>query len=141
MLMLNKAEYEQLTSSFTKLAEIASDGRATVGIKTPGVAFEASSALVKEIAVELGNITNDDFNKQGLVKVPAGRKPLRAFEQYLKQQLFVLTMSILPEYDKRMTKTPNQVIKNKLGQYIVKLKLQITTISDLLKKVDRELSK
>ena len=141
MLTLTKPEYEHLTNSFTKLASIASDGRETVGIKTPGVNFEASSLLVRDIALSLGNITDDDFNKQALVKVPAGRKPLRAFEQYLKQQLFSLTMNILPEYDKRMAKTPNQVTKTKLGGYIVKLKTQIELVTALLRKIDKEPSR
>lgn len=141
MLMLTRPEYEHLTNSFTKLASIATDGRATVGIKTPGVAFEASSSLVREIALSLNSIIDDDFNKQALVKVPAGRKPLRAFEQYLKQQLYSLTMNVLPQYDDRIRKSKSDVTTTRLRTYVVKLKTQIELVSVLLKKIDKELSK
>ena len=140
MLTLTKAEYELLESSFNKLATLATDGRAMVGIKVPGAACEISAELVKQTAAAL-SMVGDEYNKQGLTKVPAGRKPLRAFEQYLKQQLFSLTTMVLPEYDQRVSKAPTEVVRLKLRIYINRLKGRIDTITGLLKKIEKELNK
>ena len=141
MLQLTANEVDHLASTFNKFASMSTDGRETVGLKTPGVMFEASSSLVREISASLSMIVEADFNKQGLVKVPAGRKPLRAFEQCLKQQLYSLTMNILPEYDKRIRKSVSDIQRLKLRAYVNRVKLRVEIITGLLKKVDKELNK
>jgi hypothetical protein len=138
--MLTKLEYELLEASFNKLATIAADGRKSVGLKVPGAACEFSAELVNQTAAAL-SMVGDEYNKQGLTKVPAGRKPLRAFEQFLKQQLFSLTSIVLLEYDRRAKKAETAQAQVRLKVYIVKLKDRVEIISGLLKKIEKELNK
>ena len=140
MLLVTRPEYELLSGAFMKLAIVARDGRDMVGVSTLGARIEMSATLVNQIVDSLGTL-GEDYDKKGLTKIPASRKYLRAYEQYLKHALFFLTTSILPEYDKRVVNAPSLAAKDRLKIYITKVKSKVEAITGLLKKVEKELNK
>lgn len=134
---ISESEVDLLMRGLSRLQSVtpAKDGTITIGPAESQ--FTTAMTTIEQTIKALGKVLpNDQFDVFGPV---FERKALRCCTGYLKQLIFSLTTRTLPEYDRRVAKEKDPLMKTKYMQYLIEAKVKLELATKLLNRMERSL--